>query len=81
MPKLGDPANERARAELRAVQETAVKLALIMAQFRQEAERLAALLQELDTPLAPGSKTHAVADSPPSNGLIPAFPRHGRDLP
>lgn len=56
MPNLGDPANERARAELRAVQETAVKLALIMAQFRQEAERLAALLQELDAPLAPGSK-------------------------
>jgi hypothetical protein len=63
MRNLGNPANERARAELRAVEETAVKLALIMARFRQEAERLAALLRELDTPQ--GSMTGAVADSLP----------------
>lgn len=65
MPNLGDFANERARAELRAVQDTAVKLALIMAQFRREAERLAALLEDLEAPHAPRSGAHAVADSPP----------------
>jgi hypothetical protein len=45
----GDTANERARAELRAVQKSAVRLAMVMAQFCQEAERIAALLQELDS--------------------------------
>jgi hypothetical protein len=48
MLNLGDEAIERARAELRAVQEAALKLAIVMARFGQDAEELAALLQELD---------------------------------
>ncbi|HWI99369.1 MAG TPA: hypothetical protein VNU96_10175 [Burkholderiales bacterium] len=49
MPTPGDDqAVERARAELRAVQDAAVMLALLMARFAAEAERLAALLRELD---------------------------------
>jgi hypothetical protein len=52
MPNPGDDANERARAELRAVEETAVQLARLMTRFRQDAETIAALLEELDTPLA-----------------------------
>ena len=43
-----DEAVQRARAELRAVQDTALMLALLMARFAAEAERLAALLRELD---------------------------------
>jgi len=43
-----DEAIQRARAELRAVQDTALMLALLMARFAAEAERLAALLRELD---------------------------------
>jgi hypothetical protein len=48
MPTSGDDAVERARAELRAVQDAAVMLALLMARFAAEAERLAAVLRELD---------------------------------
>ena len=49
MPTSGDDdAVERARAELRAVQDAAVMLALLMARFAAEAERLAAVLSELD---------------------------------
>ena len=48
MLDLGEEAIERARAELRAVQDAAVKLAVFMARFGQDAERLAALLHELD---------------------------------
>jgi hypothetical protein len=48
MPTSGDDAVERARAELRAVQDAAVMLAFVMARFAAEAERLAALLRELD---------------------------------
>jgi hypothetical protein len=48
MLDLGEEAIERARAELRAVQEAAVKLAVLMARFGQDAEQLAALMQELD---------------------------------
>jgi hypothetical protein len=44
----GDQAIERASAELRAVQDAALKLALLMAQFGRDAEALAALLHELD---------------------------------
>jgi hypothetical protein len=45
----GDQAIERARAELRAVQEAAVRLAFLMARFGKDAEQLAALLQDLDS--------------------------------
>jgi len=48
MPTSGDHAVERARAELRAVQDAAVMLAFVMARFAAEAERLAALLRDLD---------------------------------
>jgi len=48
MPTSGDDAVERARAELRAVQDAAVMLAFVMARFAAEAERLAALLRDLD---------------------------------
>lgn len=48
MPTVGDQAIERARAELRAVQDAAIRLAVVMARFGQDAERLAALLDELD---------------------------------
>jgi len=48
MPTSGEDAIERARAELRAVQDAAVMLAFIMARFSAEAERLSALLRELD---------------------------------
>jgi hypothetical protein len=48
MLDLGEEAIERARAELRAVQAAAVKLAIVMARFGQDAEQLAALLRELD---------------------------------
>ena len=48
MPTSGDDAVERARAELRAVQDAALMLALLMARFAAEAERLAAVLSELD---------------------------------
>jgi hypothetical protein len=45
---LGDLAIERACAELRAVQEAAVRLAYLMARFGQDAEELVALLQDLE---------------------------------
>jgi N-acetylmuramic acid 6-phosphate (MurNAc-6-P) etherase len=48
MLDLGEEAIERARAELRAVQQAAVKLAILMARFGEDAERAAALLRELD---------------------------------
>jgi hypothetical protein len=48
MLNLGDEAIERARAELRAVQDAAMRLAVLMARFGQDAERIAGLLQELD---------------------------------
>lgn len=48
MLDLGDEALERARAELRAVQAAAFQLAVLMAQFSQDAAHLAALLNELD---------------------------------
>jgi hypothetical protein len=48
MLDLGDEAIERARAELRAVQDAALRLAVLMARFGQDAEQIAALLQELD---------------------------------
>jgi hypothetical protein len=49
MLHLGDDeALERARAELRAVQAAAFQLAVLMAQFSADAERLAALLREFD---------------------------------
>lgn len=48
MHDFGEDALERARAELRAVQAAAVRLAVLMAQFNTDAERLAALLQDLD---------------------------------
>lgn len=48
MLNLGEEAVERARAELRAVQDAALKLAVLMARFGQDAERIAALLHELD---------------------------------
>jgi hypothetical protein len=48
MLTLGEEALERARAELRAVQEAAVRLALVMARFGQDAEHIALLLRELD---------------------------------
>jgi hypothetical protein len=48
MLNLGDEAIERARAELRAVQEAALNLAIVMARFGQDAEEIAALLRELD---------------------------------
>jgi hypothetical protein len=51
MPSPSDEAMTRARAELRAVQELAVMLAMGMARFAQDAERLAGLLRELETPL------------------------------
>jgi hypothetical protein len=49
MPNPGEQAMECARAELRAVQAAAFKLAVLVARFRQEAERIAALLEELET--------------------------------
>jgi len=55
MPTLGQVAIDRARAELRAVQEAALKLAILMAQFGQDAERLAAMVRELDAKEVPGS--------------------------
>jgi hypothetical protein len=51
MLDLGDEAIELARAELRAVQDAALKLAVLMARFSQDAEHIAALLQELDANL------------------------------
>ena len=48
MPTSGDHAVERARAELRAVQDAAVTLAFLVARFAAEAECLAALLREFD---------------------------------
>jgi hypothetical protein len=48
VPNLGDQAIESACAELRAVQEAAVRLAFLMARFGQDAEQLAALIEELD---------------------------------
>lgn len=48
MPNLGDEALERARAELRAVLEAAVRLAILTGRFGQDAERIAALVRELD---------------------------------
>jgi hypothetical protein len=49
MPTLGEQAMECARAELQAVQAAAFGLAVLVARFRQEAERIAALLDELET--------------------------------
>jgi hypothetical protein len=49
MPTEADEAMTRARAELRAVQEAAVMLAIAMTRFAQDAERLAALVRELDS--------------------------------
>jgi hypothetical protein len=48
MLDLGEEAVERARAELRAVREAALNLAILMARFGQDAEQIAALLRELD---------------------------------
>jgi hypothetical protein len=48
MLMLGEEALERARAELRAVQESAVRLAVVMARFREDAEEIALLLRQLD---------------------------------
>ncbi len=48
MLNLGEEALEHARAELRAVQQAAVKLAIVMARFGQDAEEIALLLRELD---------------------------------
>jgi hypothetical protein len=48
MPNPADEAISRARAELRAVQDAAIMLAIATARFAQDAERLAGLLRELD---------------------------------
>jgi hypothetical protein len=48
VPSVADQAIEQARAELQAVQEAAVRLAFLMARFGEDAEKLAALLQDLD---------------------------------
>jgi hypothetical protein len=48
MPDPAGEALERARAELRAVQQAALNLAVLMARFGQDAEQVAALLRELD---------------------------------
>jgi hypothetical protein len=48
MPNPADDAMSRARAELRAVQEAAVMLAVATARFAKDAEHLAGLLRELD---------------------------------
>jgi hypothetical protein len=48
MLNLGEVALERARAELRAVQEAAVNLAVVMARFGEDAEHIAVLLRELE---------------------------------
>jgi hypothetical protein len=48
VPNLGEQALQRARAELRAVQDAALKLAILMAQFGEDAERIAALVRSLD---------------------------------
>jgi hypothetical protein len=53
MLTLGEQALERARAELRAVQEAAVNLAVIMARFGQDAEQIALLLRELEAAAEP----------------------------
>ena len=50
---LGDVSVERARAELHAVHEAAVKLAILMARFGRDAEELAAQVRALDAE-APG---------------------------
>jgi hypothetical protein len=50
---LGEEAIERARAELRAVQRAAVGLAVLMARFGQDAERLAQLVHEIGAPRPP----------------------------
>jgi hypothetical protein len=49
MPTEADEAMTRARAELRAVQDAAIMLAITMARFAQDAERLAGLLRELES--------------------------------